>query len=222
MPRKTRQLLLSGPPTLPRSLRSPEDAEAFVLTMVGYLGAGYNPDTDAHHYVSAKTGEQLFSADYADQFNLLTQQLFAFNEIDPYSVAVDAIEQLLNAKPEGVYRPGTRVDVWAAAEQRFVEATVIADHGDRDIEIRIVGSVPVGWPRTGLVHSNIVRPYDVVNHEPRRSQRRVLQKQQAFDVYLHGKEIDTVFWTGESSDEVRRSLIEHDGFDPAIVVRQRS
>lgn len=45
-----------------------------------------------------------------------------------------------------------------------------------------------------------------------------------FDVYLDGKKIDTVF-AGPKSDavaeEVRRSLIEHDGYDPRIVVRLR-
>lgn len=44
----------------------------------------------------------------------------------------------------------------------------------------------------------------------------------AFDVYLHKRLIDTVFY-GDSSvvnaDEVRKSLIEHDGYDSSIVVR---
>jgi len=45
-----------------------------------------------------------------------------------------------------------------------------------------------------------------------------------FDVYLDGKKIDTVF-AGPKSDavaeEVRLSLINHDGYDPRIVVRRR-
>jgi hypothetical protein len=41
----------------------------------------------------------------------------------------------------------------------------------------------------------------------------------AYNVYLRGKLIDTVFQSGVSSaDEVRRSLIGHDGYDPAIRV----
>ena len=41
----------------------------------------------------------------------------------------------------------------------------------------------------------------------------------AYTVYLNGKEIDTVFWTNDSSiDEVRASLINHDGYDSSIVV----
>ena len=43
----------------------------------------------------------------------------------------------------------------------------------------------------------------------------------AFSVYLNGKEIDKVFFTADhTADEVRRSLIRHDGYDPAIVVRR--
>lgn len=44
---------------------------------------------------------------------------------------------------------------------------------------------------------------------------------QAWNVYLHGKKIDTVFWVPSAdADEVRRSLINHDGYDPAITVRR--
>lgn len=48
----------------------------------------------------------------------------------------------------------------------------------------------------------------------------------AFDVFLNGKEIDTVFYneTGDpnrdaTEDEVYRSLVNHDGYDPAIEVK---
>ena len=41
----------------------------------------------------------------------------------------------------------------------------------------------------------------------------------AYNVYLRGKLIDTVFQSGVSTvDEVKRSLIDHDGYDPAIRV----
>lgn len=47
----------------------------------------------------------------------------------------------------------------------------------------------------------------------------------AFDVYLGKKNIDTVFYSGNVSgvdcEEVRRSLIGHDGYDPGIVVKER-
>ena len=45
-----------------------------------------------------------------------------------------------------------------------------------------------------------------------------------FDVYLNGRNIDTVFYsrrTNVDAEEVRRSLIEHDGYDPGITVRER-
>ena len=45
----------------------------------------------------------------------------------------------------------------------------------------------------------------------------------AFNVFLNGKEIDKVFYTaGHTADDVRRSLIDHDGYDSAIVVRREA
>ena len=47
-----------------------------------------------------------------------------------------------------------------------------------------------------------------------------------FNVYLNGKHIDKVFQSrdrkGKPADaaEVKRSLVEHDGYDPAITVRR--
>lgn len=42
----------------------------------------------------------------------------------------------------------------------------------------------------------------------------------AYDVYLNGKLIDTVFYTGYTADEVKDSLIDHDGYDPDIEVKK--
>lgn len=39
-----------------------------------------------------------------------------------------------------------------------------------------------------------------------------------FDVMLHGKLVATVYFAGMTAEEVRRSLIEHDGMSPAINV----
>lgn len=47
-----------------------------------------------------------------------------------------------------------------------------------------------------------------------------IQKQEAFDVYLRGKLIDTVFAKGYTVEEMKKSLIKHDGYDPAITVRK--
>lgn len=44
---------------------------------------------------------------------------------------------------------------------------------------------------------------------------------QAWNVYLHGKLIDTVFYAKRcDADYVRRSLIDHDGYDARITVRR--
>lgn len=41
----------------------------------------------------------------------------------------------------------------------------------------------------------------------------------AYDVYLNKKLIDTVFFNGYSAEEVKKSLIDHDGYDSGIVVK---
>lgn len=44
---------------------------------------------------------------------------------------------------------------------------------------------------------------------------------QGWDVFLDGKKIDTVFCTPDcDADYVRRSLIDHDGYDSRIEVRK--
>jgi predicted metal-binding protein len=46
----------------------------------------------------------------------------------------------------------------------------------------------------------------------------------AFDVYLYGKNIDTIFYSADANvdaDEVKRSLVNHDGYSPDIVVHRR-
>lgn len=42
----------------------------------------------------------------------------------------------------------------------------------------------------------------------------------AWNVYLNGRLIDTVFATGYDAEEMRKSLIDHDGYDSRIIVRK--
>ena len=42
----------------------------------------------------------------------------------------------------------------------------------------------------------------------------------AWNVYLNGKLIDTVFDMEKDANEVKRSLVNHDGYDSRIVVRK--
>lgn len=42
----------------------------------------------------------------------------------------------------------------------------------------------------------------------------------AFYVWLHGKLINIVFFDSNDSKEIKESLINHDGYDEAIVVRK--
>jgi hypothetical protein len=50
---------------------------------------------------------------------------------------------------------------------------------------------------------------------------------QAWNVYLDGKLIDTVFYTVradggaiQTAEDVKKSLVEHDAYNPSIVVRK--
>lgn len=50
----------------------------------------------------------------------------------------------------------------------------------------------------------------------------VNEAQQAFHVYLNGKKIDTVFYSESANaeaEDVKRSLVDHDGYDPNIEVK---
>ena len=49
--------------------------------------------------------------------------------------------------------------------------------------------------------------------------------QDAFRVFLNGREIDTVYWASAhkmTADEVRKSLVDHDGYDSRIKVVKRN
>jgi len=41
----------------------------------------------------------------------------------------------------------------------------------------------------------------------------------AFDVFLNGVRIDTVFFNSDDTDEVQRCLVEYDHYDPDIQVK---
>lgn len=47
-----------------------------------------------------------------------------------------------------------------------------------------------------------------------------MANQQAYVVYLNGMEIDKVFYSDSDCEEVRRSLINHDGYDAGITVEE--
>lgn len=45
-------------------------------------------------------------------------------------------------------------------------------------------------------------------------------KQKAWRVYLGARHIETVYFDSDMlADEIRRSLVNHDGFNPAITVK---
>ena len=46
------------------------------------------------------------------------------------------------------------------------------------------------------------------------------QTQVAWRIWLHGRHIDTVFYTSDcDADYILRSLINHDGYSPDICIR---
>jgi hypothetical protein len=49
-----------------------------------------------------------------------------------------------------------------------------------------------------------------------------MRTMRVFDVFLLGREIETVFYDQDvTTAEVKKSLVNHDGYDPRIVVRER-
>lgn len=48
---------------------------------------------------------------------------------------------------------------------------------------------------------------------------QVAVNEQAYDVYLNKKLIDTVFYNDYSVEDVKKSLVDHDGYDSGIVVK---
>jgi hypothetical protein len=50
-------------------------------------------------------------------------------------------------------------------------------------------------------------------------QRCNMKRQKTWNVYLNGELIDTIFYfCNVDEDEVLQDLIEHDGYDPMIVI----
>ncbi len=60
-----------------------------------------------------------------------------------------------------------------------------------------------------------------MNKDSIEDKRKVmLEGHYAYDVLLRGKNIDTVFYSShEDPEDVKRSLVNHDGYDPAITVK---
>lgn len=52
--------------------------------------------------------------------------------------------------------------------------------------------------------------------------RKQAAKTDAYLVYLNGRLIDTVWFTGYTVEEARKSLIEHDGYNSRIIVKGRN
>jgi hypothetical protein len=71
-------------------------------------------------------------------------------------------------------------------------------------------------------HRYVVQPFRYSDTASRMKARRN-PTSNAWNVYLNGKLIDTVFYSAGAkvtADEVKRSLVNHDGYDPGIVVRR--
>lgn len=91
---------------------------------------------------------------------------------------------------------------------------------DREI-MAILEDAANSGPNAGRFH----RPKTGSKKNPiRRTARRTTRRNpsQAFNVYLNGRLIDTVFQSGPfTTEEVKRSLVNHDGYDPRIVVKKQ-
>lgn len=68
-----------------------------------------------------------------------------------------------------------------------------------------------------------VNPWAVCHKSVGRDPMKAYGKSVSWKVSLHGKQIDTVFFTSDmTAEEVKRSLVNHDGYDPRIVVRKQT
>lgn len=63
--------------------------------------------------------------------------------------------------------------------------------------------------RSSLKNSDVLREIDIMTEN---------RKMKAYLVFLNGQEVDTVFYTGHTSEEVKKSLVNHDGYNPNIRV----
>jgi hypothetical protein len=77
------------------------------------------------------------------------------------------------------------------------------------------------WPQYDVSELRLLEAKDLLGQDvnPRRAKRR--NPQEAFNVYRKGRLIDTVFATGYTVEEMKRSLINHDGYPSDIRVTKR-
>lgn len=111
----------------------------------------------------------------------------------------------------------------SVAEKKIVEELDETDPDDQDSEdVKKVKKIPVANIPA------VIEVRDGGSDEYRKHPAKKLHKESvdltegadAFDVYLNGKHIDTVWFTGYTAEEAYRSLVNHDGYDPGITVRR--
>ena len=122
-------------------------------------GKGYVIDSGRVYAITPASRKALVLP--AAQAALVLEQASA---IAPHLFALSAAEETSPPATSRSWRSGERVDVWVAAEQRWAEAKILVDYGDGNVELRIVGALPIGWEREGRVHTEILQPYSA-EHE---------------------------------------------------------
>lgn len=123
-------------------------------------------------------------------------------------------------------RSNTRVDTWFERDRAHVnletmDGRTIVEWWDD----AVAEAVEDGFLNPRDYHGSAVEYANYIGAKPKRRSRGAAEgprRMAAFDVYQAGKHVDTVFYSGSvSADEVRRELVEHDGYDGSIEVRAR-
>lgn len=169
---------------------------------------------------------------------------YSYHRNHPAVSAVAAYKHLNAALSRGASNPeGSIMKRWTLSQIRaankaagghFFDAKTMKFFGDTMKNFRVVhsgdevlvqrfktsakGAPPKTWrfdPHTGGIRqdgSKVVRVGGKIIENP---------AHQGWSVFLNGSKIDTVFYTPDSdADYVRRSLIDHDGYDSRITVRK--
>lgn len=167
--------------------------------------------------------------------------LFIDNDGDLYRQQYQPIlKNLVTKQAKGVYDKDKAIKLWMylveSGAKKYVRGSndvwqwhVIFDVPTRREVARLLNEHFLAESALGAYASLLPKKYQpkAVRHAKARiagGKKRSLKGTGAWNVYLRGKLIDTVFYNpgaNVDNDDVRRSLIDHDGYDPGITVRQR-
>ncbi len=184
------------------------------------------------------------TADDIDETAATELNLYAMNDSDLYRQMLQPIyKNLVNKKAQGIYNKDLALKAFmnfmATAAQKYTKEYSTGDKWFMlfPVEVRkSAAAEALEYFETEMNLGNydnyLFKKYQKKTEAPKEETAateldtymlRPVQKNQAFDVFLDDKEIDTVFYSSGDvvdEEEVKKSLVEHDGYDPNIVVKR--